>query len=237
MPRQVRQIGKTGWAHIIFRGINRENLFYDEEDFGRFMSSIARVQRETACEIAAYCLMANHVHLLMYDGNGAYGKIIKKMLVSYSIYFNRKYDRVGHVFQDRFRSEPIDDKRYLLTVARYIYQNPQKAGVCPAGNYPYTFIQTAGILSGYFSTPEELRVYLETGNNDKCLEYNSTRSYTDSEAEEILHALIGNQNPQCLQSYERKLRDEVIQQLKRKGLTVRQISRLTGINRNIVQRA
>ena len=168
MPRQVRQIGKTGWAHIIFRGINRENLFYDEEDFGRFLSTIARVQTETGCEIAAYCLMANHVHLLMYDENGAYGKIIKKMLVSYSIYFNRKYDRVGHVFQDRFRSESIDDEKYLLTVARYIYQNPQKAGICPAGNYPYTFIQTAGILSGYFSAPEELRAYLETGNEDKC---------------------------------------------------------------------
>ena len=237
MPRQVRMIGNTGWAHIILRGINRESLFYDEEDFARFQSTIARFRREVSFEIAAACLMSNHVHLLMFEENGTHARVIKKILVSYAAYFNKKYDRVGHVFQDRFRSEPVNDERYLLTVARYIYQNPQKAGICAASEYPHTFIRGDGVLSGYFSSADELTAFLETANEDRCLEYDSSSGYSDAEALTLLRELVGDQNPQCVQRLAREQRDSLLLRLKEQGLTVRQISRLTGINRNTIQRA
>ena len=237
MPRQIRNTGKTGWAHIIIRGINRENLFYDEEDYLRFVSTLTRFQRETGSELAAWCLMSNHVHLLMFVEDGSHAVMIKKLLVSYAAYYNKKYDRVGHVFQDRFRSEAINDEGYLLTVARYIYRNPQKAGICPARTYPYTYIQTDGILSGYFAAPEALFAYLETENADRCMEYDSSGAYSDSEALELLCEMNGSRNPQSVQSLEKAKRDELLRRLKEKGLTVRQISRLTGVNRNTVQRA
>ena len=237
MPRQLRNLGKTGWEHIILRGINRENLFYDAEDYERFSSTVLRFQREQAFNIVASCLMSNHVHLLMFAEDGTHSQIIKRITVSYAAYYNEKYDRVGHVFQDRFRSEPVDDERYLLTVARYIYLNPQKAGVCAAAAYPYTFLQTDGVLNGYFDTPEDLRAYLEAENKDRCLEYDTTARYDDAEALKVLVEISGDSNPQYIQSLGRADRDELLQQMKKAGLSVRQIARLTGVNRNIIQRA
>ena len=237
MPRKARDLGKTGWAHVIVRGINRESLFYDEEDHARFKTTIERYQRETAFELAAYCMMTNHVHLLLFVEDGSYAELIKKLLVSYASYYNKKYARVGPVFQDRFRSEPVNDERYLLTVARYIYRNPQKAGICPAQDYPYTFIRKDGILSGYFSTTEELEEYLETENHDTCLEYDSSGSTGDAEALELIRSILGGQNPQVIQDLEKDKRNSILIKLKEEGLSVRQISRLTGLNRNIVQRA
>ena len=233
----MREVGETGWMHIIIRGINRENLFYDEADYSKFASTIERVRRETGCEIAAFCLMANHIHLLLYEEQGAHSQLIKRLLISYAAYYNKKYDRVGHVFQDRFRSEPINDEQYLLTVARYIFRNPEKAGICPAEEYPYTTIQTDGVLSGYFSSQEELSAFLKTENEDRCLEYDSTYSFSDADTINLLTELTGERNPQLLQEFDRVKRDEIIRELKSQGATVRQISRLTGLNRNIVQRA
>ena len=237
MPRIARDIGKTGWAHVIVRGINRESLFYDEDDYKRFKTTIERYQKEIVFEIAAYCMMSNHVHLLLYVEDGSYAALLKKLLVSYAAYYNKKYSRVGPVFQDRFRSEPIDDERYLLTVARYIYRNPQKAGICLAKNYPYTFIQRDGILSGYFDTNEELTAFLETEICDICLEFESTDEHADTKALELIKTITKETNPQAIQSLEKNQRDQILVKLKEQGLSVRQISRLTGVNRNIVQRA
>ena len=223
--------------HIILRGINRENLFYDDEDYRRFESTLARYQRETGFELAAYCMMSNHVHLLIFLEDGSHAQVLKKVLVSYAAYYNKKYDRVGHVFQDRFRSEPINDERYLLTVTRYIYLNPQKAGLCAARDYPYTYIQFGGVLSGYFSSINELTAFLNAENDDKCLEYDSSDAYSESEALELLRAISGQQNPQSIQGLGKQERNRILLRLKERGLTVRQISRLTGISRNIIQRA
>ena len=238
MPRRMRDVGSTGWVHIILRGINREDLFYDEEDYERFVSTLARFKRELAFEIPVFCLMSNHVHLLMFDENGAYAQAIKKIAVSYAAYYNKKYDRVGHVFQDRFRSEPVKDERYLLSVARYIYRNPEKAGICPAREYPYTFVQkNDGILTGYFSSEEELTAFLETDDTERHLEYDTGGSLSDAEAAELLRTITGSDDPQYVQRLDRAGRDTLLLQLKKLGLTVRQISRLTGVNRNVVQRA
>ena len=237
VPRHMRNLGSTGWEHIILRGINRENLFYDAEDYERFSSTVSRYQKQYAFEIAASCWMCNHVHLLMHAEDGKHAQIIKRIAVSYATYYNRKYDRVGHVFQDRFRSEPVNDEGYLLTVARYIYLNPQRAGICNAAEYPYTTIQIDGILSGYFDTWEQLSSFLNTENDDRCMEYDTKSGYSDAEALELLASVNGNRNPQSVQELDKKDRDKMLQELKTSGLTVRQISRLTGVNRNIVQRA
>jgi len=237
MSRQVRNLGKTGWAHIILRGINRENLFYDEDDYSRFLSTVSRFQKECGFELAALCMMSNHVHFLMCDTNGAFADIMKKITVSYAHYYNTKYERVGHVFQDRFRSEAVNDERYFLTVVRYIYQNPQKAGICAAAQYQYTVLNINGTLSGYFPDEQECLAFLNDNNDDRCLEYDSTGQLTDSDIIKLITELSGADNPQMLQGMEKSVRDSLLKELKHKGCTVRRLSRLTGINRNIIQRA
>lgn len=237
MPRQIRDLGETGWAHIILRGINRENLFYDDTDYARFMSTTERFQKETNAEIPVICLMSNHVHMLLKDENSCFALIMKKIAVSYAAYYNKKYERVGHVFQDRFRSEAVTDDRHFLSVMRYIYQNPQKSGICSAETYPYTYIRPNGIISEYFPTSEDLHAFLNAENDDFCLEYDSTGAPGDAEVLAAIAKIFGNSNPQLLQSADKDFRDRVLSELKAQGISVRQLSRLTGINRNIVQRA
>ena len=82
--------------------------------------------------------MGNHVHLLLKDAVQQLDLIMKKIACSYAWYFNWKYERVGHLFQDRFKSEPVEDDRYYLTVLRYIHQNPHKAGIAATDDYKWS---------------------------------------------------------------------------------------------------
>ena len=87
----------------------------------------------------AYCLMDNHVHLLLQEQEETLGEIMKRVGVSYAYWFNRKYERVGHLFQGRFRSETVEDDAYFLTVLRYIHQHPVQAKlVARCSDYPWS---------------------------------------------------------------------------------------------------
>ena len=89
-----------------------------------------------------YCLMDNHVHLLLKTGSESLSHLMKRIGVRYAAYFKWKYHRTGHLFQDRFRSEPVEDDSYLLAVYRYIVLNPVKAGLCEKpGAYPWCGFQ------------------------------------------------------------------------------------------------
>ncbi len=108
-------------------------------DYKYFLKLLRRFSEECNVTLVAYCLMENHVHLLVNDlHSNNISKFMQKIGVTYSGYYNRKYDRSGHLFQDRFRSETVEDERYLLTVFRYILNNPKKAGICPASSYRET---------------------------------------------------------------------------------------------------
>ena len=78
--------------------------------------------------------MENHVHLLLRDTKDQLDLVMKKIAGSYAYYFNHKYDRSGHLFQDRYGSEVVEDDAYLMTVIRYIHRNPEKAGIAKAGD-------------------------------------------------------------------------------------------------------
>ncbi|WP_338011674.1 transposase [Desulforamulus putei] len=114
-------------------------MFLDDRDKQRFLDTLAGIKDKFNCKFYAYCLMNNHVHLVV-DTNGSdISQIMKSLNVSYVMYFNRKYERCGHLFQDRFRSEVIDNDRYLLEVTRYIHLNPVRAKmVKDAAHYPWS---------------------------------------------------------------------------------------------------
>lgn len=81
--------------------------------------------------------MENHVHLLLRDTKDQLDLVMKKITGSYAYYFNHKYDRSGHLFQDRYGCEVVEDDAYLMTVIRYIHRNPEKAGIAKAGDYRF----------------------------------------------------------------------------------------------------
>jgi len=90
MPRTARQKSATGFYHILLRGVGRQNIFVDDEDKQRFIETIARYKKELNFELHAYCLMNNHVHLLIKDATNQLEQIMKKIAGSYAYYFNVK---------------------------------------------------------------------------------------------------------------------------------------------------
>ena len=136
MPRHARHISTSGYFHLIVRGIGRQALFEENTDYFFYLSILKRYSEETGVKVCAYCLMENHVHLLVHDLSGAVPLFMKKIGVSYSSFYNKKYERCGHLFQDRYLSENVETEKNLLTVCRYILNNPRKAGICTAETYP-----------------------------------------------------------------------------------------------------
>ena len=246
MPRQARRLSESGYAHLIVRGIGRQVIFEEREDYEYYLSILRRFSRETGVDICAYCLMENHVHLLAHDGNHQVPLMMKKMGVSYSYYFNKKYERTGHLFQDRYMSEPIEDETYLLAVFRYILNNPVKAGLCDAAKYewssyalyasPSTFVDTR-LLQDLIGDGSRYAAFIAAPNEDECLDCDAKPRVGDAQARKIVRECLGASGGMALQSMDRVSRDVALLKLKERGLSVRQIERMTGISRNIVQRA
>ncbi|WOE69027.1 transposase [Hydrogenimonas thermophila] len=128
MPRKSR-IEKNGFYHIINRGVAREAVFLVDDDFKKFLEILQEASEEYGFEIFSFVLMSNHYHLLMKINNENLSQIMQKINSRYSIYFNKKYKRVGPLWQGRFKSWYVYDDLYLATLARYIEFNPIKANI------------------------------------------------------------------------------------------------------------
>ena len=138
MPRTAREPSNTGIYHVILRGINQQNIFEDDEDKQKFILILREMKEQCGFSLYAYALMSNHVHLLIKVGEQPLEHIFKRIGGKYVFWFNKKYQRTGHLFQDRFKSEPVEDDEYLLTVICYIHYNPPRGGLCPDLNYKYS---------------------------------------------------------------------------------------------------
>ncbi|MCQ2462195.1 MAG: transposase [Clostridia bacterium] len=243
MSRQPRISGQ--YQHIIVRGIGRQLLFEDTADREKYISLLKRYAPETGVSVLAYCLMENHIHILIHDDNNAISAFMKKTGVSYAYYFNMKYERSGHLFQDRYKSEAISDDAYLLCVFRYILNNPVKAGISGAETYPWSSYREYGkentftateILHDLIGNEESFRALMRQLDTAEYMEAEKPKK-DDEWALEVLKKTLNVASGIYLQKLERKQRDEAIRLLKAKGISVRQIERLTGINRGIIQKA
>ena len=136
MARTARTHSDSGVYHAILRGVNKQQIFECTEDYQRFLNILRTLtvqeQDESGyrskpnCVVYAYCLMGNHVHLLIKESSETLAQIMKRISSSYVYYYNHKYGRIGHLFQERFKSQPVGDWNYFLTLLRYIHQNPLK---------------------------------------------------------------------------------------------------------------
>lgn len=139
MARQARQLSASGIYHAVFRGVNKQEIFECVDDFQQFIGVLRKVTKPVEkpdgstdtppCILYAYCLMGNHVHLLLKEGSKSLDEVMKIISVRYVKYYNWKYGRCGHLLQDRFSSQPVDNLDYFVTLMRYIHQNPVKAGI------------------------------------------------------------------------------------------------------------
>lgn len=246
MPRKARRLGFSGYYHVIMRGINRQIIFEDEMDYRVFLSLLQRCRKEESITICAYCLMSNHVHLLLNSPAESLSVFVKKLGVHYVAYFNNKYDRVGHLFQDRFRSEPIEDEAYLLTVFRYILRNPEKAGLCKASEYAWSSYSLYGrenlltdtsVFHDCLGDYSHYKAFMEEDTSEtSVMKYNPHRPYDDTRAAREAIQRLQLDNLSDLQKISKEKRDQAIKILRSEGFSERQISRITGFSRGLIRK-
>ena len=129
MPRQRRAYSATQIYHIMVRGNAGRDIFLDDDDKKQFLRILSRKKRQTGFKLYAFCLMKNHFHLSLKEGHENISNIMRRINTTYALYFNKKYQLAGHLFQNRFKSENVEDDAYLISLIRYIHQNPVKAGI------------------------------------------------------------------------------------------------------------
>lgn len=252
MPRRAREKSNTGIYHIMVRGINRQAIFEDDKDYSKMIEIIQKCKEKSEFKFYGYCLMANHVHFLMSEGTEAISLTMQKINSTYANWYNRKYDRFGHLFQERYKSEPVEDVAYMLIVLRYIHQNPIKAGITKTvEDYKWTsyyeyisrqkVIDTEFILALFDLDKEKaiknLQDYMNENNEDLCLEYQEIKRLTDEDVKEIISEKYGvragkfhllNEEEQII----------ILKSIKAiKGTTIRQIARVTGTSKYMVEKA
>ena len=137
MPRTKRLVSDDAVFHIVQRGNNKQTIFREDEDFEKFLSIIRKYIAKFKVEFYHYCLMRNHIHILLkIFKKDVLAKIMQGILQSYRFYYKRKYGYIGYLYQGRYKSELIQDDSYLSECGRYIERNPVRAGIVKA---PYEY--------------------------------------------------------------------------------------------------
>jgi len=129
MPRQARLDIPGALHHIMVRGIDKSDIFRDDEDKAQFLERLGQNVEEGKCTVYAWVLMSNHVHILFRSGKAGISTVMRKLLTWYAQYFNRKHRRTGHLFENRYKSILCDEDNYLLALIRYIHLNPIRANL------------------------------------------------------------------------------------------------------------
>lgn len=241
---RIHRISST-ILHVIVRGNGKQILFEDYSDYMHFLELLKKYRDETNVILLAYCLMDNHAHLLVMDLEHQISVFMKRLGISYAMYFNRRYDHVGHVFQGRFLSENITSDLYLRTVFRYILKNPEKAGIAKASDYRWNSYHEYGksgclcdssCLLYLIGDLDSLDALLDEADETEVMEYYRTK-HDDEWALKIICSSLQIQSGTELQHFPKAERNDALAFLKGQGLTVRQLERLTGISKGVIQRA
>ncbi len=247
MPRQARKQAESGIYHVMLRGINQQQIFEDEEDNQKFLQVLKECKEVSEFQLLAYCLMGNHVHLLIREGTESLEQVFKRIGGRFVYWYNVKYQRVGHLFQDRFKSEPVDSDGYLLTVIRYIHQNPVKAGLCTRSeDYAYSswreyltkpWLADVDVTESLIER-EDLIEFHRLSGQEKCLDIEDKPfpRLTDEQAKATMAKQTGCENVSEFQRLTPVNRDKAILRLRKSHLSLRQISRLTGVSMMIIRK-
>jgi putative transposase len=251
LSRNPRKKSQSGIYHIILRGINKQTIFEDDEDRQRFLSTILKYKKTSNFQVYGYCLMSNHIHLLLRETKEMLSESLKRISSSYVYWYNNKYERCGHLFQDRYKSEPVENDSYFLTVLRYIHQNPIKASITNSmegyrwssyGEYlKHSIIADTDFALQMYSENRQMSIkyfkeHTQEINEDQCLEYKEKKKLTDTEIRDEMLKL-GLSSGGELQRLEKDKRNALIKVLKSfEGISMRQLSRITGISKSVIDR-
>jgi putative transposase len=139
MPRKPRIEFSDAFYHVIVRGNQKQRVFKDAADFQKYLLTLTVYKNRTGCRIYAHVLMNNHLHLLIETKDIPLSKVMQGVNQTYTMYFNRRYRTVGHLFQGRYKAIVCDREAYLLGLLKYIHQNPLRAKIVDRlDQYPWS---------------------------------------------------------------------------------------------------
>jgi REP element-mobilizing transposase RayT len=259
MARKARGRSQTGIYHVVLCGINRQQIFKHGDDYRKFIlilhdmvSTKDKFKQPSPprCALFSFCLLPNHVHLLIKEEGEILAEVIKKITSRYAMYYNSKYAHDGHLFQDRFKSEPVNDEAFFLILFRYIHQDPVTSKVCNhIKNYGWSswreYINAPKRVSSICSVHIvlnrfPLKYLIEQVNTPlpktiQILEFDRYRgSIPDKEVIEFLQSTYHIKHPKNIQQYPKQRRNEILQAVIDFGASKRQLSRLTSISEYLI---
>lgn len=240
MPRQARQRSVTDVYHVIQRGISHILIFCEDADRLMFINLLKLEACETF-KVYCYCLMDNHLHLIVKSDRLSFH--IHRIFSIYAGWFNHKYERKGYLFQNRFKSEVIEDEGYLLRCCRYVLQNPLKAGLCgKVSEYrwssysdyfnPVSSFVCTEFLPLFFDRREDFQSYI--GEEDTETFMDTGNHLKDGEVRKLWHEMMDGKNIETLTPPELKQMLEKL--LQTPGIAKRQLARITGVDINLIRR-
>lgn len=251
MSRQAREMSISGIFHIMLRGINKQIIFEEDNDRKKFLDILLRYKSISKYDVYGFCLMNNHIHLLLKENEESISIAVKRICSSYVRWYNEKYERCGHLFQERFKSEVVENDSYLMTVLRYIHQNPIKAGLSnKVSDYKWSsyneyigrsIVSDTDYLLQYISNSRDVAVGLFVDfsngqNDDKCMDYIDKSKLLDSDVI-IKLPEFGIEHLSELQQLDKVKRNHIIRGLKRiEGVSLRQLSRVTGLSKSVINK-
>lgn len=255
MPRPNRIHSYTNVYHIIMRGNNKQNIFMENKDFQRFLLILKKYKIKYEYDLYCYILMTNHIHMIINSNKTDISRIMHSIAQEYSIYFNNKYDRCGHVFQDRFKSKCVESKQYLLNLQRYIHLNCVKAGIGKIDSYKWSSYNEFVKREKLCKTNLILKLF---GNDRKSSiknfiifnqktelspeeqnisEFEIKKLLSDEEAKEMIQIVIKNRNFKELKDCNEDDKDKLIKEcIKISGISKRQLARIFQYDKRRIDR-
>ena len=239
LARKARVRSKTGVYHVVIQSASHKEFFRDEEDYRQFLLTLdmkTRTDTEDekdvpSCVLYAYCLLPTHVHLLIKEDLEDISMILKRIGSSYVHYFNRKYGVDGTLFKGRFKSEPVEDDGQLRELLRFIHQNPRRHGI--AGAWRYGFVDSGKV--GMKDLERWLEEPLE--GDARFIEATEPQEPKPSDVQVwmLIVKMVGVSNRMDFLRLPDVTQRDVLMNLRQQGASVRQLERLTGIGRGIIQ--
>lgn len=253
MPRKPREISPTGIYHIIFRSINQHIIFEEDSDYKKFLLILSDCKTKYNIDIYAYCLMDNHIHILIYSPPEKLSSFCQSLGTRFVRWYNTKYSRIGHLFQERFHSVCIEGTMRFLSTMIYIHQNPVKANIChDQSEYRWSsfgayfnrldpIVNTAYLNQIAEDNYTSKTLLLSPDTIPKCpqhtdIPFETKHFISDKKAIEIFKEITHLSSASDSSHLSKAQRNEYILLLRNNRLTEKQISRLMDISISQVKR-
>jgi len=241
--RTARKESTSGIYHVMMRGNNHQDIFKNDMDKKYFIYLLKKYLVKLNLELYAWCLMNNHFHLVIKASKKNLADFIKRVCCSYVPYFNRKYERSGHLFQDRYKSEPIETDQYFMGAIRYVHNNPEKANICARNTYKWSSYREYIISRNITSTEKLLSMlggkksFVEYSKQKDSSEYLENKQHIwDNQASKIINLIYKHYKITNLINCKTSLKKQLIDEFLQKGLSISQIVRITHFSRNMISK-